>query len=167
LSRKNAILGVSHDLLSEVTDMDSVVLGNVVRVHYTGKHEDGTIFDDSRGHEPLEFTVGSEELIEGFSQAVIGMTVGESKQVAVSPEQGYGHHDPALTHRMSRSEVPDEVEVGDVLRAVRGDDEIQVWVSEIDEDEVLIDSNHPLAGKTLIFDLELVSICPPTCGHSD
>ena len=146
--------------------MDGVVSGNVVRVHYTGKLEDGTVFDSSRDHEPLEFAAGSDELIEGFSQAVIGMRVGESKKIAVSPEQGYGRHDPALTHWLSRSEVPDEVKVGDMLRAVRGDDEIQIRVSEINGDKILVASNHRLAGKTLIFDLELLSICPPTCGRS-
>jgi len=137
--------------------MASVSPGDVVRVHYTGSLEDGTVFDSSREGEPLEFEAGSEQLIEGVSSAVIGMVEGESRTVTVPPEKGYGHYDETLAHALAKSDVPEGVEIGDMLRAMRGEEEIHVWVSEIKEDEIILDANHPLAGKTLVFELELVS----------
>ncbi len=140
--------------------MASVSSGDVVRVHYTGRLEDGAVFDSSREGEPLEFEAGSEQLIEGVSSAVIGMDAGQSKTITVPPEQGYGQYDDGLIHSLAKSETPEGIEAGDMLRAIRGDDEIHVWVLEIKEDEVVVDANHPLAGKTLVFDLELVSMEP-------
>ena len=140
--------------------MASVSSGDVVRIHYTGRFENGTIFDSSGEGEPLEFVAGSDQLIEGVSSAVIDMEVGQSKTVTVQPDQGYGPYDEDLTHSLAKSEAPEGIKAGDMLRAVRDDDEIHVWVLDVKEDEVIVDANHPLAGKTLIFDLELVSIEP-------
>ena len=137
--------------------MTQVSEGDRVRIHYTGRFPDGDIFDCSEDRDPLEFAAGGEEVIEGVSQAVLGMEQGEKKTVTVPPEQGYGQHNPTLEQSVPCSELPEGVEEGDQLRAIQGDQEIPVWVREIGDDSAVIDANHPLAGKTLVFDLELVA----------
>jgi FKBP-type peptidyl-prolyl cis-trans isomerase 2 len=138
--------------------MATVNQGDVVRIHYTGRLDDGTVFDDSREREPLEFEAGGDNVIQGVSQGVIGMEEGETKKVTVPPKEGYGDRIPSLEQTVSRSDLPEGVEEGMQLRAVQGDREIPVWVRKLDEENAVIDANHPLAGKTLEFDLELVSV---------
>ncbi|MEN6495159.1 MAG: FKBP-type peptidyl-prolyl cis-trans isomerase [Thermoguttaceae bacterium] len=139
--------------------MTQVSRGEVVRVHYTGRYTDGTVFDSSEDREPLEFVAGSNEVIQGVSDAVVGMANGEKKTVTIPPEQGYGDRNPALEQSVPLDNLPEGVQEGDQLRLVHDEQEIPVWVREINEDEEVakIDANHPLAGVTLVFDLELVS----------
>ena len=131
--------------------------GDKVQVHYTGRFEGGEVFDSSEGREPLEFNAGSQDIIPGVSQAVIGMKVGDKKTVNIPPEEGYGPHDPERTQTVDRGLLPPEAQVGTALRAQTNEGgQMTVWVTEMDEDSAVIDANHPLAGKNLVFDLELV-----------
>ena len=132
--------------------------GDLVDLHYEGRFEDGTVFDSSRERDPLQFTAGSGQLIEGVSHAVLGMVSGEKKTVTIPPEKGYGNPNPALRQSIARDQLPEQVSVGDQLRAVYGEQEIPVWVTEMDDDQAVVDANHPLAGKTLVFDLEIVGV---------
>jgi peptidylprolyl isomerase len=132
--------------------------GDTVRIHYTGRFEDGRVFDSSVDRDPLEFTAGGRQVIPGVSNAVVGMEEGEKKTVTISPEEGYGDRNPALQQTIARDQLPDQVQEGDQLRAIQGNQEIPVWVRELGDDSAVIDANHPLAGQTLIFDLELVSV---------
>ena len=138
--------------------MSEVAKGDTVKIHYTGRFSDGTVFDSSQEREPLEFVAGEENVISGVSQAVIGMNEGDKKTVTVPPEEAYGPRNPALEQTVPRSQLPEGVRVGDQLRAVQADREIPIWVRKLEENDAVVDANHPLAGKTLVFDLELVSV---------
>ena len=133
--------------------------GDHVRVHYTGRREDGEVFDSSRDGEPLEFTVGDENIIAGFSNAVRGMRVGESKTVEIEPDDAYGPRRDGLITTISRdvAQFPVEPQVG--MRfglPLQEGGQIEVVVTEVTDTHVTIDGNHPLAGQKLTFDLELV-----------
>ncbi len=141
--------------------MTVVRSGDLVRVHYVGRLEDGTVFDSSEGQDPIAFHAGSEEVIPGVSTAVIGMQPGERKTISVPPEQGFGVRRPDLEYEVDRSLLPPDVEVGDRLTADLGTDRITVWVKELKPTTAVLDANHPLAGKTLVFDLQLVEIAKP------
>jgi peptidylprolyl isomerase len=133
--------------------------GDRVRVHYTGRLEDGQVFDSSRGGEPLEFTVGAGEVIPGFDEAVRGMAVGETKTVEIETEDAYGPRRDGLvaTIERERAQFPVEPQVGMSLALPLQDgNQIEVVVTEVTPEHVTIDGNHPLAGEKLIFDLELV-----------
>ena len=135
--------------------------GDTVRVHYTGKFEDGEIFDSSVGMDPLEFEVGAGDVIEGFEEAVLGMNVGESKSVNVTPEKGYGEYNPDMMVDMPLECFPPDIqpEVGMQLEVVDEEDNpVAVTVVEITDSLARLDANMPLAGKNLIFDIELVEI---------
>jgi len=138
--------------------MTQVNQGDVVRIHYTGRFEDGNVFDSSRERDPLEFVAGGSNVIPGVSQAVIGMNEGESKTVTVPPDMGYGPRNPALEQTVPTEQLPDGVKEGDQLRAVQGDREIPIWVRKMDAENTTVDANHPLAGQTLVFELEVVSV---------
>lgn len=141
--------------------MPEVKQGDTVKVHYTGRLNDGEVFDSSLEREPLEFTVGSGEVIAGFEQAVQGMSPGDTKTVTMSPAEAYGDYDDGMVHKISRSNIPEDVELepGMMVQASREDNEVIVLtVREIDEESVTLDANHPLAGKDLTFDIELVAI---------
>ncbi|MDJ0805258.1 MAG: peptidylprolyl isomerase [Gammaproteobacteria bacterium] len=141
--------------------MSAAKAGDTVKVHYTGTLSDGTQFDSSRGGEPLEFTIGSGQLISGFNDAVNGMSVGDSKTVNIPSDQAYGEHNPEMMQVVPRSAIPTdiELEVGMVLSANNPDGRtLHFKVVEFDDEKVSVDGNHPLAGKDLTFDLELVSI---------
>jgi peptidylprolyl isomerase len=138
--------------------MDITKPGDQVQIHYTGRLDDGTIFDSSTGQSPLEFTAGGGEMIPGVSQAVLGMRPGESKTVTVDPEDAYGQRQPGLEKRVSRSIIPEEAEVGSVLKTqVKGETTI-ASVKELGGDFAILDFNHPLAGHRLSFDIELVAV---------
>jgi FKBP-type peptidyl-prolyl cis-trans isomerase 2 len=133
--------------------------GDRVRVHYTGKLEDGQVFDSSRDGEPLEFTVGAGEVIPGFDEAVRGMSVGEMKTVEIEPENAYGPRRESLvaTIERARAQFPVEPQVGMRLALPLQDgNQLEVVVTEITDEQVTIDGNHPLAGEKLIFDVELI-----------
>lgn len=135
--------------------------GNTVRVHYTGTLEDGTQFDSSRGAEPLEFAMGQGQLIAGFENAVAGLTTGESCTVTLAPEQAYGESNPDMVQQVARELMPEDVELepGMVLQGQAGDGSVDNFtVVSLTEETVTLDANHPLAGKTLTFEIELVAI---------
>lgn len=138
--------------------METAKKGDRVIVHYTGRFENGTIFDTSEGGDPLSFLAGGDEVISGVSEAVLGMQPGQFKTVSIPPDKGYGPRQDGLSQRVERSLLPDGVQVGDPLRAQVDDETLVVWITELTEDSAVIDANHPLAGQTLFFDLELVSI---------
>ena len=133
--------------------------GDRVRVHYTGRLEGGQVFDTSREGEPLEFTVGADNIIQGFSEAVRGMRVGESKTVEVAPDDAYGPRRDGLITSIPRGQTqfPVEPQVG--MRfglPLQDGGQLEVVVTEVTDTHVTIDGNHPLAGQKLIFDIELV-----------
>jgi len=135
--------------------------GDTVKVHYTGKFEDGTVFDSSTDRDPLQFTIGEGQIIPGFEQAVIGMNPGESKTVDVPSEKAYGPHREELVMEVDRAKFPEHIkpEVGQQLQIPQAQGQaIIVTVTNISESSVTLDANHPLAGKDLTFDIELVEI---------
>lgn len=133
--------------------------GKVVSVHYVGKFTDGEVFDSSEGREPLQFQVGTGQLIPGFENAIIGKVVGDKVTANISPEEGYGLVREDLIVSVPLDKMPGDVEVGQALEA-QGDNgqSAQVFVKEVNEDNVVIDGNHPLAGKSLVFEIEVVEI---------
>jgi peptidylprolyl isomerase len=135
--------------------------GDKVKVHYTGTLEDGTVFDSSQGSEPLEFTIGQGQLIPGFEQGVLGMEPGDSKTVNVPAEQAYGSRRPEGVFELDRSEIPAGIplEVGLRLQAnQQGGQVVELTVVDLTPEKVTLDGNHPLAGKDLTFDIQLVEI---------
>jgi len=135
--------------------------GDTVKVHYTGKLTDGTVFDSSVEREPLEVTIGAGQVIPGFEKGIIGMAPGETKSISIGKDEAYGEHRQELTMEVNKSDFPESItpEIGQMLQMKNPNgDLIRVVVSEIKDDTVTIDANHPLAGKDLTFDLELVSI---------
>ena len=133
--------------------------GNVVDVHYTGKLTDGSVFDSSEGREPFRFQVGSGQIIPGFESAIIGKNVGDKVTVTIEPSDAYGEAREDLFVKIPNEKLPGKVEVGQILEATSEDGRSsQVLVHEVNEDHVIIDGNHPLAGKELVFDIEVVSV---------
>ncbi len=136
-----------------------VAVGDQIRVNYVGRFENGSIFDSSEGHEPLEFTVGEEQVIAGFEKAVIGLKTGESRKVEVAPEDGYGVHVPEMVAEVERHNIPDNEKLilGSMLEVGLEDGQtLEVQVVELSDDMVVLDGNHPLAGKDLHFEIELL-----------
>lgn len=141
--------------------MDGVQNGDKVRVHYHGKLRSGETFDSSEGREPLEFTVGSGQVIPGFDQGVMGMQQGEKKTVEIPADQAYGQKAEEMMLEFPKSQFPEGMnpEVG--MQLGLSDNQGQshtVRVAEIREESVILDANHPLAGEDLIFDIELVDV---------
>jgi FKBP-type peptidyl-prolyl cis-trans isomerase 2 len=132
--------------------------GSKVKVHYTGKLEDNNVFDSSVEREPLEFTVGQGQLIPGFEQGVMGLTTGDKKTIEIEPEQAYGPVREDLINEVPKENLPEGVEVGHMLQAQTEQGPINVKVVELNETTGKVDANHPLAGKKLIFDLEVVEV---------
>jgi peptidylprolyl isomerase len=134
--------------------------GDAVTVHYTGTLEDGTVFDSSREREPLQFRLGQGEVIAGFDDAVSGMQVGDSVNVEIAPGDAYGDRDDQRIIQVERSQIPSEIDCkpGIALQAETPDGPVTFWVLEADSDNVTLDGNHPLAGKQLNFEIELVDI---------
>lgn len=140
--------------------MDVVKPGDKVSIRYTGKLKDGYVFDSTDGRDAFEFVAGSPDVIQGISQAVIGMAIGQKKQIAVAPEHGFGRRNPDLVSEVPRSLLPHDAKlsVGTFLRISNALKQTYVArVQEIREKTLLIDVNHPLADRTLLFDLELIS----------
>ncbi|MFD1157267.1 FKBP-type peptidyl-prolyl cis-trans isomerase [Roseovarius aestuarii] len=141
--------------------MTQVKAGDTVRIHYTGTLEDGSEFDSSSGREPLEFTVGSGQIIPGLDQAIPGMVVGDKKTVEVAADQAYGQPHENARQDVPRADIPDNIplEIGIQLQMQAPDGQaIPVRVVAVTEDSVTLDANHPLAGKALTFAIELMSI---------
>jgi peptidylprolyl isomerase len=141
--------------------MSRVEKGNKVKIHYTGTLEDGTVFDSSKDRDPLEFEIGAGNVIPGFENGVIGMAVGESKTINIEPSDGYGNHRPDLIVEVEKSKFPENIspEVGLQLQLQQPDGKVvDVIVSEMKEEIVVLDANHPLAGRKLTFEVELVAV---------
>lgn len=134
--------------------------GNTVSVHYTGKLEDGTVFDTSEGRDPLTFEVGSGQLIAGFDNAVQGKEAGDKVTTEIAPEDGYGAHNPEMVQDMPRERIQGvDLELGQVLGLEdQNGQPFQAQVVGLTDDVVKLDFNHFLAGKTLIFDIEIVNV---------
>lgn len=135
--------------------------GDTVKVHYTGKLNDGTVFDSSSGGDPLEFTVGSGQLIPGFEEAVKGMGEGDKTSAEIPCDKAYGEHHAEGVIEVPRDRIPSEIapEVGQQLQMQSKDGQpVPVRVIAVGEGSITVDANHPLAGKDLTFDIEVVSI---------
>ncbi len=135
--------------------------GDSVKIHYTGTLDDGTTFDSSEGRDPLEFTLGSGQVIVGFEEAVTGMKAGEKKNVNIPADKAYGQRNEEMVITAPRDQVPKEIdpEVGQQLQMAGPDNQpIIVKITEVTDEHITLDANPPLAGKDLIFDIELVAI---------
>ena len=141
--------------------MSQAKSGDTVKIHYTGTLDDGTQFDSSAGRDPLEFELGGGQVIPGFDSAVEGMAVGESKNVRIEPDQAYGERHDQLVQQVPRSALPDDLEpqVGMGLQSQSPDGQVMMLtVTEVGDENITVDANHPLAGQALNFDIELVEI---------
>ena len=140
--------------------MRKIQNGDTVKVHYTGRLEDGTVFDSSmvEGRDPLTATLGQGQLISGFESGLIDMSVGDTKEVQIEPSDAYGEYLPNMEQEVPLENMPGEVSAGMQLQAQTEMGPIILTVKEVKESTVVLDANHPLAGKKLIFDLELLEI---------
>jgi peptidylprolyl isomerase len=135
--------------------------GDTVKVHYTGRLKDGTQFDSSEGNDPLEFDLGAGQVIEGFEEAIIGMKEGDKKTVEIPVDKAYGPINEDYILKAPRNRLPQDLEpfIGlQLLMPVPDSDPVPVTVTEFNDEEITLDANHQLAGKDLIFDLELVGV---------
>ena len=140
--------------------MKKVQNGDTVTVHYTGRLEDGSIFDTSRheGRTPITEKIGEGKLIKGFENGILEMSEGESKTIEIEHTEAYGPVNDLLITEIPKNQVPENVQVGEMLQGMGPQGPIMVKIIEVKDDMVVIDANHPLAGKKLIFDLELMGI---------
>lgn len=140
----------------------AVKKGDTIKVEYTGKLEDGTVFDSSEKHgKPLEFEVGAGQLIKGFEEGVVGMKEGEEKEIAIKKEDGYGEPNPELVKKVPRDQLPKEQEPQPgmmlVLTMPNGQ-QVPAKITEVNDQEATLDLNHPLAGKDLTFNIKVTDI---------
>ena len=135
--------------------------GDKVRVNYTGTLKDGTVFDSSLERDPMDFTIGGDQLIPGFQNAVVGMTQGDKKTVNIKAEEAYGPYQKQLLQEIAKSNLPADLEVEQGTRLSANDghgNTIPLTVVEVKEDTITIDANHPLAGEDITFEITLVDI---------
>lgn len=133
--------------------------GNTVDVHYTGRHTNGEVFDSSEGKAPLQFVIGSGQIIPGFENAIIGKNIGDKVTVNIPASEAYGELREDLIVKVPNEQLPGPVEVGMTLQAqAENGMPINVVVKEVNEDHAVIDGNHPFAGKELVFDIEVVAV---------
>ena len=161
-SLKGILLNKAHYNFLKNNIMSQVKANDTVKVHYTGKLADGQVFDSSveRG-EPIEFTMGQGQLIPGFEKGLIDMKVNEKKTINIPKEEAYGEPREELVQEVEKSQLPEEIkpEVGMGLVSKSPDgQEMNLVVKDVKEDTIVVDGNHPLAGKDLVFDLEVVEI---------
>lgn len=154
----------------------TVQKGDTISVHYTGRLADGDIFDSSEGREPLKFTVGAGQMIPGFDAAVVGMAPGEKKTVSIAPDQAYGERSDDFLFDFPRANVPEGMELEEGMQVYLQDNAgnpLPATVVAIGEESLKMDCNHPLAGKTLVFDISVAetglkpdapSCAPSSCG---
>lgn len=144
--------------------------GDTVKVHYTGRLSDGTVFDTSEDKEPLLFMLGKKEVVKGFDAAVMGMVPGEKKTVTIPAAQAYGESKPELIEVIKRSNLPADVDykVGSQIEITNQDDSVfHVMVTDASAEEVTFDGNHPLAGRELTFDIRVEDVTPKLeCEHN-
>lgn len=135
--------------------------GDKVKVHYTGKYESGEVFDSSREREPFEFTLGQGQVIPGFEKEIEGMEIGETKTITIGPDEAYGQRREEMQVNVNKSDFPDDIkpEIGQQLQMKKPDGNIiNVVVASVEDETVTLDANHPLAGKTLVFEIELLDV---------
>ena len=153
--------------------MEKVESGHFVSVHYKGTLQNGEVFDTSEGRHPLEVEMGAGQIIPGFEEALMGMSLNEKKVFTLDPEDAYGQKDESLTHSFPRADVPAEInpEVGQTLALSSPEGrQFPAMITEVDDEKVVVDLNHPLAGETLTFDIKVVGISatatqdPAGCG---
>ncbi|MCX7654694.1 MAG: peptidylprolyl isomerase [Fervidobacterium sp.] len=133
--------------------------GDKVKVHYTGKFESGEVFDSSLNRQPLEFVIGAGQVIQGFEEELLGMEIGEKKTFVIPFEKAYGPIREDLKFSVQRSMLPDDVNVGDLLEVHQPDGNVFiVKVDQINNSVAILDANHPLAGKNLVFEVEIIAI---------
>ena len=133
-------------------------LGDQIKIHYESRSKQGNMIETSEHREPFEFTVGSPDVIEGLNLAVMGLKIGEKKHVVISPDQAFGYRDPRLQQNAPRLALPDRVEEGDQLAVTWSGQQLDLWVRSVSDEEVNLDANHPLAGESLVLEIEVVSI---------
>ena len=141
----------------------AIKVGDTICVAYTGKFENGEVFDASKKGKPLEFTVGEGQLIQGFDEAVVGMYEGGEKTVNISPDEGYGIRDDSLVFEIPKKSIPDDMglEIGKVIQLTnQSGQKVPGTISNIGDTAVTVDANHPMAGKNLVFDIKIVEVCP-------
>lgn len=141
--------------------MSQAAKGDKVKVHYTGTLDDGTVFDSSREREPLEFVIGSGTLIPGFENGVLGMKVGETKTIDIPAADAYGERKDGLMASLERSEVPDNIEPKAgmfVEMELKDGNNARARIAKVDEQTIVLDFNHPLAGQDLSFEVELLAV---------
>lgn len=140
----------------------AIKIGDMVKIEYTGTLDDGTIFDSSSDHgSPLEFEVGSGQVIKGFDDAIVGMNEGEEKQFNIAPAEAYGEHDSTLVQKVPRAIFPPDAELAPGLLFEAGlptGEKVPATITEINEGVVSVDLNHPLAGKRLTFKIRVSSV---------
>jgi FKBP-type peptidyl-prolyl cis-trans isomerase 2 len=132
--------------------------GSKVKVHYTGKLEDGKVFDTSNDKDPIEVVLGEGILIKGFEEGLLGMKDGEKKTIEVEPKDAYGDYVEGRIQEVEKSKLPEDIKVGMVLQANSEAGSMVILIKEIKEDTAILDANHPLAGRKLIFDLDVVEV---------
>jgi peptidylprolyl isomerase len=148
--------------LEQEQNMTQAKNGDTVKIHYTGRLEDGSEFDSSSGKDPLKFSIGSGQVIPGFDEAVTGMKVGEKKTAEIPCDKAYGDRDPSMVMMVDRKHVPPEInpEVGQRMEMGGPNGELVIVnVIDVNDENVTLDANPPLAGEDLTFDIELVEIC--------
>lgn len=141
--------------------MSKVKENDVVKVHYTGKLKSGQVFDSSLEREPLQVELGKGQLIPGFEKGIIDMEVNEKKTIAINMKDAYGEVNKALFQKVPKSTIPKDIELKEGMGLVatgKDGSEQQLRVAEVNEDHIIVDANHPLAGHDLEFDLELIEI---------
>lgn len=140
--------------------MEKVSLNSTVTVNYTGKFEDGVVFDTSlvEGRDPLTATLGQGQLIPGFENGLLEMSVGETKTISVLSTEAYGDVNPSMFFEISKTQLPEGVQVGTMLQNTDQNGPSVVRVAEIKEETIVLDANHPLAGKNLIFEVEVLEV---------
>lgn len=133
--------------------------GDKIKVHYTGKLEDDTVFDTSLERDPIEFTVGSGQVIEGFESCVVGLNVGDKTSVTINPDKAYGPVREDMIIQVPRKNVPQDVKVGSQLQQM-GKDGVPITfiVRDVNEENVTVDANHPLSGKVIKFEIEVIEV---------
>jgi peptidylprolyl isomerase len=141
--------------------MSKIKTGDKVTVHYSGTLEDGTVFDTTSGKAPFEFTMGDGEVISGFERVVEGMSAGDKQSVSLNPVDAFGEYHEDLVLEVPRTQLPEDIDpkIGMALQAKSPDGTVtRMNVTKVSDDSVTLDSNHPLAGKKVNFEIELVSI---------
>lgn len=136
----------------------TVQRGDLVAVHYTTQSLEGGVIETSTSREPVQFEAGCRNIIPGVSEGVIGMEVGETRTLTITPDHAFGRQHPEYIQSMPKESLPDGMQAGDQLSVVMADGNIDLWVQRVMLDEIRVDANHPLAGETIVVQVELVSI---------